>query len=99
MTAKIFACVTAVVGAAALTLVTTIALVRGTILAVSISDVPLRVLAVSADIVVGTLLLVGCLYLATHLCVRILGVGTVEFPAPPDVSPLTDTRPVDLSKN
>ena len=67
-------------GAAALTLATMIALVQGTILAVSIGDLPLRILAVSADLVLGTIFLLGCIYLATHLAVRILGVGNAEFP-------------------
>jgi hypothetical protein len=77
---RIFASVIAVLGAAALTLASMIALVRGTISAVSIDQFPLRVLAVGADIIFGTVLLLGCIYLATHLAVKILGVGRVEFP-------------------
>ena len=61
MIVKIFAAATAVAGAAALTLATMIALVRGTILAVSIGDPSLRILAVCADLVLGTILLVSCL--------------------------------------
>ena len=87
---KIFASVVGVVGAAALTLATMIALVQGTILAVSIGDLPLRILAVSADLVLGTILLLGCIYLATHLAVRILGVGNAEFPPLPQDAPLSD---------
>ena len=64
-----------------------IALVRGTILIVSIGDLRLRVLAVVADLVLGTVLLVGCIYLATHQAVRILGVGNAEFPPLPDELP------------
>jgi hypothetical protein len=64
-----------------------IALVEGTIMAVSIDDLPLRIFAVLADLVLGTLLLVGCIYLATHLAVRIVGVGNAEFP------PLADALP------
>jgi hypothetical protein len=94
VTGKIFACVTAVIGAAALTLATMIALVRGTILAVSIADLPLRILAVAMDVFFGTLLLLGCIYLATHLAVRILGVGQAEFPPLPE-----DTNQIDLPKN
>ena len=74
-------------GAAALTLATMLALVRGTILAISIADLPLRILAVSADLVLGIVLLVGCIYIATHLAVRILGVGNAEFPPPPSEAP------------
>jgi hypothetical protein len=81
---KIIASVIAVLGAAALTLACMIALVVGTIRAVSIEEIPLRVIAVSADLVLGTVLLLGCIYLATHLAVRIVGVGHAEFPPPPN---------------
>ena len=84
MRGKIFACVAAVIGAAVLTLATLVALVQGSILAVSISNLALRILAVAADIVLGTVLLVGCIYLATHLAVRILGVGHADFPPLPE---------------
>ena len=94
MRGKIFAGVTAVVGAAVLTLATMIALVQGSILAVSIANLPFRILAVAADIILGTVLLVGCIYLATHLAVRILGVGQADFPPLPE-----DTSQTDLSKN
>jgi hypothetical protein len=91
---KVLACVAAVIGAAVLTLVTMIALVQGSILAVSIPNLPFRILAVAADVVLGTVLLVGCIYLATHLAVRILGVGNAEFPPLP-----ADTTKSDLPKN
>jgi hypothetical protein len=71
-----------------------IALVRGTIFAVSIANLPIRVLAVFADILLGTALLVGCIYLATHLAVRILGVGQADFPPLPE-----DSSRTDLPKN
>ena len=90
MTGKVLACVVAVIGAAALTLGTLIALVQGTILAVSIDSLLLRILAVAADVVLGTLLLVGCIYLATHLAVLILGVGNADFPPLPETSDLPD---------
>jgi hypothetical protein len=93
VTGKIFASVSAVIGAAALTLATMIALVQGTILAVSIANLPLRFLAVATDVVLGTVLLVGCIYVATHLAVRILGVGQAEFPPLPE-----DTNQTDLPK-
>jgi hypothetical protein len=86
--------VAAVVGAAALTLATMLLLVQGSILAVSIANLPLRILAVAADIVLGTILLVGCIYVATHLAVRILGVGHAEFPPLPE-----DTGASDFPKN
>ena len=87
---KIIASVTAVLGAAALTLACMIALVVGTIRAVSIEEVPLRVIAVSADLVMGTVLLLGCIYLATHLAVRIVGVGHAEFPPAPNETTKTE---------
>jgi hypothetical protein len=96
---KIFAGVVAVACAAALTLATMIALVQGTIAAVSLADLPLRVLAVAADLVIGTVLLLGCIYLATHLAVRILGVGDAEFPPLPDSGPLGESRSSDPPKN
>jgi hypothetical protein len=91
---KVFACVAAVIGAAGLTLATMIALVQGSILAVSIASLPFRIVAVAADVVLGTVLLVGCIYLATHLAVRILGVGQAEFPPLPE-----DTSQSDFPKN
>jgi len=89
---KIFAIVAAVAGAATITLAALIALVRGTILAVSVSHLALRIPAVLLALVAGTILLVGCIYLATRLAVRILGVGTVEFPPPPEFSGKADAQ-------
>ncbi len=99
MIGKILAGIVAVACAAALTLATMIALVQGTIAAVSLADLPLRVLAVVADFVVGTVLLLGCIYLATHLAVRILGVGNAEFPPLPDGAPLAGPQPGNPPKN
>jgi hypothetical protein len=101
---KIVACIAAVVGTAIFTLAAMLAIIRGTILAVSISDLPLRVLATGADLILGTVLLVGCIYLATHLAVRILGVGDTEFPPLPELSigdaaQLDDRHFVDPAKN
>ena len=84
----------AVIGAAVLTLATMIALVQGSILAVSIANLPLRIVAVAVDIVLGTILLVGCIYLATRLAVRILGVGQTDFPPLPE-----DASQSDFPKN
>ena len=99
MIGKVVAGVIAVLCAAALTLATMIALVQGTIVAVSLADWRVRILAVTADFVIGTVLLLGCIYLATHLAVRVLGVGNAEFPPLPDNTPLTDPRAGDPSKN
>jgi hypothetical protein len=81
---RIVASMTAVLGSAALTLACLIALVQGTIFAVSIQRVELRLLFLAADFVIGTAVLIGCIYLATHLAVRIVGVGQAEFPPLPD---------------
>ena len=98
MGVRILASVTAVLGAAALTLACMIALVQGTIQAVSIDPIQLRVLAVAADLLLGTALLLGCIYLATHLAVRILGVGNAEFPALPVDEHSSVARSGDSSK-
>jgi len=92
---KIFASVAAVLGAAALTLACMIALVQGTIRAVAIDDLPLRILASAADLILGTVLLLGCIYLATHLAVRIVGVGNAEFPPLPAGDQPSEARPGD----
>jgi hypothetical protein len=81
--ARILAGVIAVVGAAALTLGAVIALVWVTIDLVAIENIPLLVMAVVGDVLLGTLLLVACIYLATHLAVRILGVGHSPLPELP----------------
>jgi hypothetical protein len=99
MIGKILAGVIAVACAAALTLATMIALVQGTIAAVSLANLPVRILAVVADSVIGTVLLLGCIYLATHLAVRILGVGNVEFPPPPESVPPMGPQPGNPPKN
>jgi hypothetical protein len=95
---RILASITAVLGAASLTLASMIALVLGTIRAVSIDDIPLRVLAVAADLVLGTVLLLGCIYLATHLAVRIVGVGHAEFPPLPVDEYSSDVHSGDSAK-
>jgi hypothetical protein len=95
---RILASVTAVLGAAALTLACMIALVQGTIRAVSIDQIPLRVLAVTADFILGTVLLLGCIYLATHLAVRIVGVGQAEFPPLPADEYSSEVRSGDSAK-
>jgi hypothetical protein len=89
---KICACVAAVAVAATITLATLVALVQGTILAVSLPGFPLRLLAVLLALVVGTILLVACIYLATRLAVRIVGVGDVEFPPLPELSGSADEQ-------
>jgi uncharacterized membrane protein YedE/YeeE len=98
MSVRILASLTAVLGAAALTLACMIALVQGTIRAVTIDQIPLRILAISADFVFGTVLLLGCIYLATHLAVRIVGVGRAEFPPLPVDEYSSEVRSGDSAK-
>jgi hypothetical protein len=95
---RILASMAAVLGAATLTLACMIALVQGTIRAVSIDQIPLRVLAVTGDFLFGSVLLLGCIYLATHLAVRIVGVGHAEFPPLPVDEYSSDVRSGDSAK-
>ena len=95
---RILASVIAVLGAAALTLACMFALVRGTIRAVTLNPLALRILAVAADLVFGTVLLLGCIYLATHLAVLILGVGHSEFPTLPVDEYSSEVRSGDSAK-
>ncbi len=87
MTGKILTALVAVLVAASLTLGAVFTVVWGTMAAISVGNLLLRILAVTADALLGGLLLIGCIYLATQLAVRILGVGRAEFPAPPIRAP------------
>jgi hypothetical protein len=98
MLLRILASITAIIGAAALTLACLIALVQGTIRAVSIDGLALRIPAVAADFVLGSVLLIGCIYLATHLAVSILGVGHAEFPPLPVDENSNGARSADSPK-
>jgi len=88
VTGKILTALVAVLTAAALTLGAVFAVVRGTMAAISVGNLSLRILAATADALLGSLLLIGCIYLATQLAVRILGVGRAEFPPPPISAPV-----------
>ena len=96
---RILASVAAVLVSAALTLAAMIALVQATVRAVSIAHIPLRILGVAAELLLGPILLLGCIYLATHLAVLVLGVGQVAFPPLPDENYSPDLHPVDSAKN
>jgi hypothetical protein len=95
---KVLASVVAVLGAAGLTLACVIALILGTIRAVNLESLPLRAFAIGADLVFGTVLLVGCIYLATRLAVLIVGVGHAEFPALPVDEYSREVRSGDSAK-
>lgn len=94
MIIKSFTYLIAVIGSAAVTLATMVALVRGTIAILSIDNPYLRIPAEAADVIFGTVLLLGCIYLATRLAVLILGVGQAEFPPLPQ-----DTNQAEPPKN
>jgi hypothetical protein len=96
---RILASAAAVLCSAALTLAAMIALVQATVRAVSIAQIPLRILGVAADLVLGTILLLGCVYLATHLAVLVLGIGHATFPPLPEEDHFPDSSPVDPAKN
>lgn len=91
---KVIASIVAVLGAAGLTLACMVALVTGTTRALSLASLPLRLVAVAADFVVGSVLLVGCIYIATRLAVAIVGVGRGEFPS----IPIGDSSASDSAK-
>ena len=63
----------------AMTLGAMLVLVRATLEVAQMSNPLLRAVAVAAELVLGVVLLVGTVYLATHLAVRIFGRG----PTPP----------------
>jgi hypothetical protein len=83
MTGKLLIALVAVLVAASLTLGAVFTVIWGTLAAISVGNLFLRILAVAADALLGSLLLIACIYLATQLAVRILGVGSAEFPLPP----------------
>ncbi len=60
----------------AMTLGAMLVLVRATLEVAQMSNPLLRALAVVAELVLGVVLLVGTVYLATHLAVRIFGEKT-----------------------
>jgi hypothetical protein len=60
----------------AMTLGAMLVLVRATLEVAQMSNPLLRALAVVAELVLGVVLLVGTVYLATHLAVRIFGERT-----------------------
>jgi hypothetical protein len=91
---KVIASAVAVLGAAGLTLACMFAIVAGTTRALGFESLPLRVLAVAADFVIGSVLLIGCIYLVTRLAGLILGVGHSEFPS----FPANDSSPRDSGK-
>ena len=64
----------------AMTLVAMLVLVQATLTVAQMTNPMLRALAVAAELVLGVVLLVGTVYLATRLAVRIFGGGPTDYP-------------------
>ncbi len=59
----------------AMTLGAMFALIRVTLYVISIESFPFRVIAFGAELFLGVVLLLGTVWLATHLAVRIFGAA------------------------
>jgi hypothetical protein len=80
---KIFASMFTVLLTIAMTLAAMFTLVRATVYVTSIDSPAQRAVAIAADLVLGVVLLLGTLWLATHLAVRIFGKKTSSAPGGP----------------
>jgi hypothetical protein len=67
----------------AMTLAAMFTLVRTTIYVTSIQSPLQRAAAIAAELLLGVVLLLGTVWLATHLAVRIFGVKDVSSPGGP----------------
>lgn len=77
---RIFASILTTILIVAMTLAAMFTLVRATVYVTSIPSTLQRVVAIVAELFLGVVLLLGTVWLATHLAVRIFGV---KQPAPP----------------
>jgi len=64
----------------AMTLVAMLVLVEATLTVAQMTSPLQRALAVMAELILGVVLLVGTVYLATRLAVRIFGGRTTDYP-------------------
>ena len=64
----------------AMTLVAMLVLVEATLSVAQMTNPLQRALAVMAELILGVVLLVGTVYLATRLAVRIFGRGPTDYP-------------------
>ncbi len=64
----------------AMTLVAMLVLVEATLRVAQMTSPAMRALAVVAELILGAVLLVGTIYLATQLAVRIFGRGPQDYP-------------------
>ena len=67
----------------AMTLAAMFTLVRTTVYVTSIQSPLQRTIAIAAELLLGVVLLLGTVWLATHLAVRIFGVKDVAAPGGP----------------
>ena len=77
---RVFASILTTILIVAMTLAAMFTLVRATVYVTSIPSTLQRVVAIVAELFLGVVLLLGTVWLATHLAVRIFGV---KHPAPP----------------
>jgi hypothetical protein len=77
---RIFASILTTILIVAMTLAAMFTLVRTTVIVTSIQSPLQRAVAIAAELLLGVVLLLGTVWLATHLAVRIYGVK--DAPAP-----------------
>ncbi len=83
---KALASALAVLLIVAMTLGAMFVLVRATLIVTSLSNPMARAVAAAAELVLGVVLLLGTVWLATHLAVRIFGPGDKGLGREPDGS-------------
>ncbi|HLZ93578.1 MAG TPA: hypothetical protein VKQ28_17870 [Candidatus Acidoferrum sp.] len=71
---RVFASVFTTILIVAMTLAAMFTLVRATVYVTSIRSTLQRAIAIAAELLLGVVLLLGTVWLATHLAVRIFGV-------------------------
>ncbi len=81
---KALASALAVLLIVAMTLGAMYILVRATLIVTSLSSPVARAVAIAAELVLGVVLLLGTVWLATHLAVRIFGPGDGASGREPD---------------
>jgi len=80
---RILASIVTTVLIVAMTLGAMFTLVRATVFVTSIPSPLQRAIAIAAELLLGVVLLLGTVWLATHLAVRIFGVKNAPSPGGP----------------
>jgi hypothetical protein len=80
---RIFASIVTTILIVAMTLGAMFTLVRATVFVTSISSPLQRAIAITAELLLGVVLLLGTVWLATHLAVRIFSVKDAPSPGGP----------------